>query len=363
MKETVYNFGAGPAKLPLPVIHKIREEFLDFAGMGSSVIEISHRSKQFDDLLCETDELFKEAVQLPENYKVLYVHGGAKMQFSAIPMNIIARKPARKAVYYESGNFARIAAKEAEKYGEIITAASSVETNYDRIPDFDPAYLQDDVSYVYITSNNTIFGTRWHEFPDTGEIPLVVDATSEVLSREMDYNKFGILFAGAQKNLGPSGMAMVIVREDLLDYAPADIPGLLNYKVYDEKHSLSNTTNTFAIYVINLVLKWLKEQGGVKAIQKVNEKKAAHLYEIIDGTDFYRGHAHKDHRSIMNVAFNLPSQELVDKFLKESEAVGLTALKGYRTVGGIRASIYNAMPMEGIEKLGAFMKEFEKKNG
>ncbi len=363
MKATVYNFGAGPAKLPIPVIRKIQEDFLDFKNMGSSVIEISHRSKEFDDLLCETDELFKEAVSLPDNYRVLYVHGGAQMQFSAIPINLIGRKPARKAFYYESGNFARIAAKEAQKFGNIVIAGNSSDTNYDRIPEFKPADIDHEASYVYITSNNTIFGTRWHEFPDTGDTPLVVDATSEILSRKMDYSKLGLLFAGAQKNLGPSGIAMVIIREDLLEYAPADTPKLLHYKLYDEKHSLANTNNTFAIYVINLVLKWLKDEGGVERIQEINEKKAAFLYDYLDGTDFYKGHAHPDHRSIMNVTFNLPSQELLDLFLKQATEVGLTALKGHRSVGGARASIYNAMPMEGVEALVSFMKEFEQKNG
>lgn len=363
MKEKVYNFGAGPAKLPFPVIQQIQEEFLDFKNMGSSIIEISHRSKEFDDLLCETDELFKEIVSLPENYRVLYAHGGAQMQFSAIPLNLAERLSAKKALYYESGNFARVAATEAKKFCNVVTVASSADTNYDRIPEFRTSDLTDDASYVYITSNNTIFGTRWHSFPDTGELPLVVDATSEILSRVMEYSKFGLIFAGAQKNLGPSGIAIVVIREDLLEYAPENTPKLLHYKVYDQKHSLANTNNTFAIYVMNLVLKWLKEQGGVETIEKVNEQKAAFLYNLIDMSDFYKGHAHKDHRSTMNVTFNLPSQELLDKFLQQATAEGLTALKGHRSVGGARASIYNAMPMEGVEALGSFMKEFERTNG
>ena len=363
MKEKVFNFGAGPAKLPLPVIQKIQEDFLDFKGMGSSIIEISHRSKEFDDLLCETDELFKESVSLPDNYRVLYCHGGAQMQFSAIPMNLIGRKPSKKALYYESGNFAKVAATEAKKFGDIVTVASSSETNYDRIPVFKKEDLDADASYVYMTSNNTLFGTRWHEFPDVGDLPLIVDATSEILSRKMDYSKFGLLFAGAQKNLGPSGMAMVIIREDLLACTPENTPKLMDYTVYDKKHSLANTNNTFAIYVINLVLNWLKGEGGVEAIEKVNEKKAAFLYQLLDSTDFYSGHAHPDHRSIMNVTFNLPNQDLLDRFLKEAAAGGLTALKGHRSVGGARASIYNAMPMEGVEALVSFMQEFEKKNG
>ncbi len=363
MKEKVYNFGAGPAKLPFQVIQQIQEDFLDFKNMGSSIIEISHRSKEFDQLLCETDEFFRELVSLPANYKILYCHGGAQMQFSAVPMNIIGRKPARKALYYESGNFAGVAIKEAQKFGNIITVGSSSETNFDRIPEFNKADLDEDASYVHITSNNTVFGTRWHEFPDTGDLPLVVDATSEILSRVMDYSKFGIIFAGAQKNLGPSGMAMVIIREDLLEHTPDNTPKLLDYRIYDKKHSLANTNSTFAIYVINLVLKWLKSAGGVEAIEKVNDQKAARLYQVLDGTQFYTGHAHSDYRSTMNVTFNLPDQELLAKFLEEAAAENMTALKGYRLVGGVRASIYNAMPLEGVEKLASFMEEFERING
>jgi phosphoserine aminotransferase len=363
MKKQVFNFGAGPAKLPLPVIQQIQEEFHDFKNMGSSIIEISHRSKEFDDLLCETDELFKELVSLPANYRILYCHGGAQMQFSAVPMNIIGRKPAKKALYYETGNFAGVAIKEASKFGNIITAASSGDSNFDRIPEFKKEDLDADASYVHITSNNTVYGTRWQEFPDVGDLPLVVDATSEILSRVMDYSKFGIIFAGAQKNLGPSGMAMVIIREDLLEHTPDNLPKLLDYTVYDKKHSLANTNSTFAIYVINLVLKWLKSEGGVESIEKVNEQKAARLYQVLDSTPFYTGHAHPDHRATMNVTFNLPDQELLSKFLEEAAEENMTALKGYRAVGGVRASIYNAMPLEAVEKLASFMEEFEKRNG
>jgi len=363
MKKPVYNFGAGPAKLPSPVIEQIQAEFLDFSQMGSSIIEISHRSKQFDDLLCETDELFAELVALPDNYKVLYVHGGASMKFSAIQMNLMQRKPAGKALYFETGNFARLSKEEAKKYGDIVTIASSADTNYDRIPEFNAADLDGDASYVYLTSNNTIFGTRWHEFPDTGDIPLVIDATSELLSRKMDYSKFGVIFAGAQKNLGPAGLAVVVIREDLLGHAMEQTPKLLNYDIYSQKHSLANTNNTFAIYVINRVLKWLKNEGGVAAIEKVNEAKANRLYTLLDESEFYKGHAQVAHRSIMNVTFNLPSAELLEMFLKQSSDEGLTALKGHRSIGGVRASIYNAMPMEGIVALIDFMVEFERRHG
>ena len=359
----VYNFGAGPAMLPLPVMKKIQEEFLDFQGMGISLIELSHRSKEFGALLERTDELFKELTNLPDNYKILYVHGGAQMQFSAVPMNLISRKPARKAFYFETGNFATVAKKEAEKYGDIIVAASSKDTNHDRIPNFDPATVTADASYAYITSNNTIYGTQWPEFPVFGKVPLVVDATSEILSREMDFSKFGIIFAGIQKNLGPSGLAVVIVREDLLGKADKKTPKLLDYSIYEKSHSLANTNNTFAIYAINLVLEWLKEQGGVKSIEKRNNEKAKILYDIIDSSDYYQGHAQLTSRSKMNVAFNLPSPKQLELFLEQTLANGLYALKGHRNVGGARASIYNPMPLEGVQALGEFMREFERKNG
>lgn len=359
----VYNFGAGPAMLPIPVMKEVQEEFLNYNGMGVSLIEISHRSKEFGELLDETDALFKELTNLPDNYKILYVHGGAQMQFSAVPMNLMLRKPGKKAYYFETGNFAKVAAKEAARYGEVKIAATSAETNFDRIPEFDPACVEQDASYAYLTSNNTIYGTRWTEFPDFGDVPVVVDATSELLSREMDFNKFGLIFAGAQKNLGPAGLAMVIVREDLLGKAMPETPKLLDYSVYEQNHSLANTNNTFAMYVINKVLKWLKGLGGIAAVEKMNEEKAAILYDLIDGTDFYKAHGVGKSRSVMNVPFNLANEELLGQFLKEATEAGLYALKGHRNVGGARASIYNAMPKEGIIALADFMKEFERKNG
>ena len=363
MTNTIYNFAPGPAKLPLPVIKQIQADFLDFKNMGSSIIEISHRSKEFDDILCETDELFKQLVSLPENYRILYVHGGASMQFAAIPLNLINRKPSRKALYYVTGNFSRLAYEEAQKFGNIEIIANSEATNYDRVPTFNAGDLDKDASYVYLTSNNTIYGTRWPEIPDTGNLPLVVDATSEILSRVTDYSRYGIIFAGAQKNLGPSGIALVIVREDLLGHELLETPKLLNYSIYEKKHSLANTNNTFAIYVINLVLKWLKGEGGVSAIEEVNDKKAAKIYEAIDKSGFYTGTAQKEYRSVMNVTFTLPKQDQLDQFLEQSADEGLKSLKGHRSIGGVRASIYNAMPMEGVDSLVDFMKEFERKNG
>ncbi len=359
----IFNFGAGPAMLPTAVMEKARDEFLDFQGMGAGIIEISHRSPEFDAVLNRVDQLFRELSGLPDNYEILYVHGGAQMQFSAVPLNLLNLKPGHKAAYVESGNWATLARKEASRFGNITIAASSEATNFDRIPDFDPAQLDPESSYAYITSNNTIYGTRWHQFPDTGNIPLVADMTSELMSRRLDYTKFGVVFAGLQKNLGPAGLAVVLIRKDLLGQALPNTPTLLDYSVYAKNHSLYNTNNTFAMYMMGLVLEWLKEQGGVDAMEAVNELKARTLYDVIDNSDFYIGSAHPDHRSRMTVNFNLADNSLLDKFVQEALDRGLYALKGHRLVGGARASIYNAMPLEGCQALATFMKEFERDNG
>ncbi len=358
----IFNFSAGPAMLPTAVMEKAQQEFLDYNNMGASVIEISHRSKEFDEIINATDSLLTELANIPDNYKILYVHGGAQMQFSAVPLNLIARLPARKASYIESGNFAKLAAKEAARYGEITTAATSESSNYDCIPELDLAAIDSDTSYIHITSNNTIYGTRWQQFPDTGDIPLIADMTSELLSRRIDISQFGIIYAGLQKNLGPAGLACVIIREDLLQYALPETPNLLNYKTYADKHSLANTNNTFAIYMMKLVLEWLRDQGGLDAMESQNKDKAALLYDVIDASDFYLGVAQTAHRSMMNVTFNLANSDLVDGFLSQALSNGLYALKGHRNVGGIRASIYNAMPKEGCQALVDFMQEFEKNN-
>ena len=363
MADKIYNFGAGPAMLPEPVMKKIQQEWLDFQGMGVSIIEISHRAKEFVAVLDEAKALFRELTGLPDNYRILFVHGGARMQFSALPLNFAGCVSGEKCLYVESGNFARLAAKEAQAFCQVETIATSAATDYDRIPELTVEQIDQSAAYLHITSNNTLYGTRWQRFPETGAVPLIADMTSELLSRQIDYNQFGVVYAGLQKNLGPSGMAMVIVREDLLGHAAAQTPTLLNYTQCDKDNSLTNTTNTFAIYVIKLVLEWLKDQGGVAAIEKRNEEKAARLYRVIDNSDFYRGIAHPDHRSIMNVSFKTKSEELDARFLQEAEAVGLYALKGHRNVGGIRASIYNPMPLEGVEKLVGFMETFAIRNG
>ena len=359
----VYNFGAGPAMLPVPVMERIRDEFLDFKSMGISIIEISHRAKQFEQVLLDAQERFRQLTELPDNYKILFVHGGARMQFSALPMNLAGRSPSKKCLYVETGNFAKLANKDAKPFGDIRVIANSADTNYSYLPEITVEMVDQDAAYLHMTTNNTIYGSRYNTFPDTGKVPLVADQTSEILSRVIDYSKFGCIYAGLQKNLGPAGTAIVVIREDLLGHASPETPVLLNYEQCAKDNSLTNTANTFAIYVTGLVLDWLQEQGGVAAIEKVNEQKTKALYDVIDAGDYYRGVIQPEFRGTMNVSFNLPSEQLEAKFLKEAGALGLYALKGHRSVGGIRASIYNAMPLAGVEALTGFMKEFENKNG
>ncbi len=349
--------------LPVPVMERIQKEWFDFQGLGVSVIEVSHRAKQFEKVLVDAQERFRQLTNLPDNYKILFVHGGARMQFSALPMNLAGRSSSNKCLYVETGNFAKLAHKDAKPFGDIRVIASSADTNYDRIPVVTPEMIDQDAAYLHVTGNNTLYGSRWQTFPETGNVPLIVDQTSEMLSRVLDLSKFGCVYAGLQKNLGPAGTAIVVIREDLLEYASSQTPTLLNYKDCAADNSLTNTANTFAIYVTGLVLEWLQEQGGIAAIEKVNEQKARILYDLIDGGDYFRGVILPEFRGTMNVSFNLATPELEEKFLKEAGALGLYALKGHRNVGGIRASIYNAMPLAGVETLAGFMKEFESKNG
>lgn len=363
MSKQVYNFGAGPAMLPRPVMEQIQAEFLDYKGMGVSIIEISHRSKEFEAVLARCDELVREVSGLPDNFRILYTHGGARMQFSAVPMNLLPLKSARKAVYSETGNFSKQANVEAARFGNVIVASSGEATNYDRLPPLTRDMVDDDASYAFITSNNTIYGTQYKQYPDLGDIPLVVDATSDIFSRPTDFSRLGLMFASMQKNLGPAGTALVLIREDLIGHAMDPTPSLLDYAVYDESHSLANTNNTFAIYTTCLVLEWLKEQGGAAGIEKQNAEKANLLYGVIDAGDFYNGTAYEGDRSRMNVTFTLPDEDLSQRFLAEALDNGLYALKGHRKVGGIRASIYNAMPLAGCQALADFMREFERRQG
>lgn len=359
-RNRVFNFSPGPATLPEPVLLQVREEFLDFAGLGASVIEISHRSKQIVAVAEDAVRLFLELTSLSDDYSVLFVHGGGRMQFSAVPMNLIGRVPSKKGMYVESGVFSSNAIKDAAPYGEIKVIASSKDTKFDRVPEVASAMVEQDAAYLHITTNNTVYGTRWNKFPETGSVPLVGDSTSEILSRVIDYSRFGILYAGLQKNLGPSGTAVVVVRKDLLGAALPYTPPLLNYALVDKNQSMQNTPSTFNIYVAGLVLQWIKNNGGLAEIEKRNSRKAALLYDCLDQSQFYRGIAQPQHRSMMNVTFVLPSEELTEQFVKKAGQEGLYALKGYRTVGGIRASLYNAMPVEGVEALVSFMKEFER---
>jgi phosphoserine aminotransferase len=363
MAKRVFNFTAGPSTIPLPVLQRIQEELLDFKGIGASVIEISHRTPQFEAVLAETVSLVQELMELPPNYKVLFAAGGGVMQMAMAPMNFIALKPARKALFVHTGIFSGRAIQEAAKYGTSVVVASGEESGFGKIPAIDPESLDKDASYLHIVTNNTVHATMWNEFPKTNGLPLVGDATSEIMSRKIDVTPFGMLFAGFQKNLGTVGLSLVIVREDLLGYAVKETPKWMDCKVLAETDSMPSTTNTFALYVCNLVLNWLKEQGGVTAMEPINRKKAARIYEVIDRNDFYIGHAHPDDRAIMNITFNLATPELEEKFVEEADAEGLYALAGHRELGGVRASIYNAMPMEGVEALATFMEEFERRNG
>jgi phosphoserine aminotransferase len=359
----IFNFSPGPAMLPEPVMLRVKEELMNYGGLGASIVEISHRSKEFDAILNGAINLFRELTSLPENYSVLFMHGGGRMQFAAIPLNLIGRSPSKKALYVETGTFSGNAIKDAAPYGRIEVIASSKSSGFDRIPEIDSAKIDQEAAYLHITTNNTVYGSRWSQFPDTDKVPLVGDSTSEILSRVIDYSGFGIVYAGLQKNLGPSGTAIVIVRKDLMGRHLPYTPPLLNYAAIDKANSVLNTISTFNVYVAWLVLQWIKDEGGVRAIEKRNEEKANLLYDALDASQFYKGIVKKEHRSMMNVTFKLPSEELTEQFLKGAKNENLYALKGYRDVGGIRASIYNAMPVEGIQTLASYMKEFEKKKG
>mgnify|MGYP002637103387 CR=1 FL=1 len=360
MTNRVYNFSGGPAMLPIPVMETVQKEFLDFHGLGASIVEISHRLPVFIDIIETTKSLFRELTGLPNNYKVLFMHGGAQMQFSAVPLNLMSMK-SHKGSYFITGRWGTLAENEARKYGNTEILMDGKEFEYRQIPQYDTSSLDQDSSYAHMTTNNTLYGTRWHQFPDTGNVTLVADATSDILSREMDYSQFGIVYAGLQKNLGTSGTGLVVVREDLLGHALPETPKLLDYALFDEHNSLPNTINVFAVYVMCLVLEWVKEQGGVPEMEKLAEKKSSLLYEILDNSELYSSVAHPKHRSTMNVTFHFPQEELRQKFLTESDNEGFFGLMGHAMVGGARASIYNAMPLEGVDALAQFMIEFERK--
>jgi len=347
--------------MPPPVLEQAQRELVSLPGVGMSVMEISHRSKTFEDLLNGAIADIRELAGIPAGYRLLMLQGGASLQFSMVPMNLLTA--GATADYVDTGTWADKAIKEAKRVGRVNVTGSTKADNFNRIPRASELSLTPDAAYVHITSNNTIEGTEWHTLPDTGRVPLVADASSDIFSRPIDVSRFGLIYAGAQKNLGPSGVTLVIIREDLLSRSDGDLPTMLSYKVQAENNSLYNTPNTFGVYILGLTMKWLKSLGGLAAVARANERKAATLYAEVDRTGFYRGTAQKESRSLMNVTFRLPSEELEKAFEKEATAAGLDGLKGHRLVGGMRASIYNAFPQEGVDALVQFMREFERKNG
>ncbi|WP_315070360.1 3-phosphoserine/phosphohydroxythreonine transaminase [uncultured Clostridium sp.] len=356
----VYNFSAGPAVLPEEVLKEAAEEMLDYNGTGMSVMEMSHRSKAFEGIITEAEKTLRELLNIPNNYKVLFLQGGASQQFAMIPMNLMKNKVAD---YIKTGQWAKKAAAEAAIYGKVNIIASSEDKTYTYIPDLKNLKISDDADYVYICHNNTIYGTSYKELPDVGDKILVADMSSDFLSQPVDVSKYGLIFAGAQKNVGPAGVVVVIIREDLLtdDVLPGT-PTMLKYKTHADNNSLYNTPPAYGIYICGKVFKWLKNKGGLEAMKKINEEKAAILYDFLDSSSMFNGTVVKKDRSLMNVPFITGSDELDAKFVKEAKEVGFENLKGHRTVGGMRASIYNAMPIEGVKALVEFMKKFEAEN-
>lgn len=362
MSERVFNFNPGPAMLPLSILEEAQKELLNYKGTGMSVMEISHRSKPFEEIIFGAEALLKELLNIPDNYRVLFIGMGATGQFNMVPMNYLTE--GNTADYIVTGSFANKAYKEAAKIGNTHAAGSTKDDNFTRIVRQDEIKLSENPAYVHITSNNTIFGTQWKEFPNVGNVPLVADMSSDILSKRIDVSKFALIYAGAQKNLGPSGVAVIIIRDDMIEKSNQNLPTMLRYDTYAKNDSLYNTPPTFTIYLIKLMLEWVKKSGGLEAIEKHNETKAALIYDAIDNSNgFYKGHAQKDSRSLMNITFRLPSEDLEKEFVAEAGKIGLSGLKGHREVGGIRASIYNAMPQEGCAKLANFMKEFQAKQG
>jgi len=358
--KRVYNFSAGPAVLPEEVLKEAAEEMLSYQGTGMSVMEMSHRSKTIENMIAEAEQDLRDLLNIPANYKVLFLQGGATLQFSMVPMNLMKN---RVADYLNTGQWAKKALTEAKLYGKVNVIASSEDKNYSYIPDLKGLKFSEDADYVYICHNNTIFGTRFTELPEVGDKPLVADMSSNFLSEPIDVSKFGLIFAGAQKNIGPAGVVVVIIREDLVtdDVLPGT-PTMLKYKVHVENNSAYNTPPVYGIYICGKVFKWLKKLGGLEAMKKINEEKAAILYDYLDNSKMFKGTVVKKDRSLMNVPFVTGNADLDAKFIREAKEAGFENLKGYRTVGGMRASIYNAMPIQGVKELVEFMRQFEEKN-
>lgn len=359
--KRAYNFNAGPSALPLDVLKRAQEEFINFKDSGMALMELSHRSKEYDQVHEKAISDLKEIYEIPEGYEVLFLQGGASLQFSMIPFNFLT--PEKVGNYVLTGTWSEKALKEAQKLGKTAVISSSEESNYRYIPAIDASVPTEDAAYVHITSNNTIYGTQWQEYPDFENTPLIADMSSDILSKKIDISQFSLIYAGAQKNLGPSGVTVVIVKKDLLKDIPGNIPTILNYQTHLKNNSLYNTPPTFSIYVLSLVLEWVKEQGGVEGIEKLNNQKADLIYQCIDQSNgFYKGHADDNSRSKMNITFTLPTEELTKSFLSQSKEKGFVGLAGHRSVGGCRASIYNAVPLESCEALVKFMNDFKASN-
>jgi phosphoserine aminotransferase len=358
--DRVYNFSAGPSMLPLEALERAGREITNYQGSGMSVMEMSHRSKVFQKIFDDTQAKFRKALNVPEGYKVLFLQGGASTQFSAVPLNLIGRTG--RADYAVTGNFSKLAYKEALKYGEISVAATSEDENHTYIPAQSQLKLDPKASYFYYCANNTIYGTEWQYVPETGEVPLVCDMSSNILSRPVDVSKYGVIFAGAQKNMAPAGLTVVIVKEDLAGKELPYTPLMLGYKTMIDKDSMYNTPPCWCIYMLGLTLDWLESQGGVEGMEKIKHGKAKLLYDVLDDSRLFTCAAKPGSRSDMNVTFRSVSEELDAKFVAQATAAGFTNLKGHRNVGGMRASIYNAMPVEGVEKLAEFIKKFDKEN-
>ena len=350
--ERIFNFSAGPSMLPVPVLERAAKEMMNYGGSGMSVMEMSHRSKVYAKIFAETKEKFRNIMQIPENYEILFLQGGASTQFSAIPLNLMGMTG--KADYALTGNFSTAAYKEAKRYGDAAIACSSEDANHSYIPE--TVSVREDASYFYYCSNNTIYGTQWKSVPETGNVPIVCDMSSDICSKPIDVSKYGVIYAGAQKNLAPAGLTIVIVRKDLLGHAMPQTPMMLDWQIQAENDSMKNTPPCWCIYVLGLVCDWLESVGGLEGIQKVNEMKAKMLYDVLEETEIFTCHAQKAARSDMNVTFRTASAELDAQFAAQAEAQGMSNLKGHRKVGGMRASIYNAMPVEGVEKLCGFIR-------
>jgi len=360
MSNRVHIFNAGPAAMPLSVLEEVQKDLLDYRGEGLSVMEMSHRSKTFDSIIKNAEGLAREVLSIPDNYKVLFMQGGATLQFAAVPLNLSAQTNITE--YINTGSWSQKAIQEAEKLSRNVNViASSEDKNFSYIP---LNYTSNaDAAYLHITSNNTIFGTQWTKYPDTGNVPLVCDMSSDIGCRPFDITKFGLIYAGAQKNLGPAGVTLVIIRDDLMNKSPDNIPTMLNYKIIGGKDSLYNTPPTFTIYIVQLVLNWIKNIGGLEKIGAQNQAKAKMLYDVIDGSDFYQGTAAPDSRSIMNITFRLPDEDMEKEFVAQALEDKMIGLKGHRSVGGIRASIYNAVSFESVTVLAEYMRDFERKKG